>query len=591
MDSSSSLMQLIAQYLKPLWPKALLLAALVLLVIGLQLANPQIVRYFIDTIISGGETSSLFLAAAAFLGVSLLVQGIGTAATYVGEDLGWQATNHMRADLALHCLELDMSFHNAHMPGEMIERIDGDITYIATFFSQFVVRVLGNLLLLIGVLVMLALEDWRVSLALLAYTFIGMAGLVYLRQVAVPYWKATRDASAVLFGFLGEQLAGTEEVRSNGAVAYVMRNLSKFNRLLMDKTLKSSSTDTLIVALWVGLQVLGQTIAFISGYALFRAGAITVGGVYLIVYYTQFAFQRLVEVATQIQNLQLMAASIQRVGDLQAVESKIVSASAPVDLPVGPLGVVFENVSFGYNEQEPVLQDVSFSLRPGKVLGLLGRTGSGKTTLTRLLFRLYDPYRGTICLGADGDRDNAAGMCNIRDVAVDSLRQRIGIVTQNVQLFQATVRDNVTFFDKSISDARILEVIHELGLAAWYGSLPNGLDTSLASDGGGLSAGEAQLLAFARVFLRDPGLVILDEASSRLDPATEQLLEQAIDRLLANRTGIIIAHRLGTIRRVDQIMIIEDGQVQETGEYAALARDPASRFYGLLQTGLEEVLA
>jgi ATP-binding cassette, subfamily B, bacterial len=160
-----------------------------------------------------------------------------------------------------------------------------------------------------------------------------------------------------------------------------------------------------------------------------------------------------------------------------------------------------------------------------------------------------------------------------------------------VQLFAASVRDNLTFFDANVSDERILTVLEELGMGAWARSLPNDLDTQLESGGGGLSAGEAQLLAFARVFLADPGLVILDEASSRLDPATEALVERAVSRLLAGRTGIIIAHRLATIARANTILILEDGKMLEHGERTQLAADPASRFATLLRTGLEEVLA
>jgi ATP-binding cassette subfamily B protein len=197
------------------------------------------------------------------------------------------------------------------------------------------------------------------------------------------------------------------------------------------------------------------------------------------------------------------------------------------------------------------------------------------------VFRLYDPTAGYISLhGAD-----------IRQSRLKALRQRVALVTQDVQLFQASVRDNLTFFDRNIPDERIRAAIEALELADWYASLPEGLDTRLETGGRGLSAGEAQLLAFTRVFLRDPGLVILDEASSRLDPATEQLIERAIDRLLRNRTAIIIAHRLGTVQRADEIMILRDGRVVEYGERERLAADPDSRFYSLLQTGLEEVLA
>jgi ATP-binding cassette, subfamily B, bacterial len=180
---------------------------------------------------------------------------------------------------------------------------------------------------------------------------------------------------------------------------------------------------------------------------------------------------------------------------------------------------------------------------------------------------------------------------DVRNARLEMLRRNIAIVTQDVQLFRASVRDNLTFFDRSISDEEILATLSELELADWLRSLPQGLDTELDTGSRSLSAGEAQLLAFTRVFLRDPGLVILDEASSRLDPATEQRLERAIDKLLQNRTAIIIAHRLGTVHRADEIMILEGGQASEYGDRRQLAADPNSRFYKLLQTGLEEVLA
>jgi ATP-binding cassette, subfamily B, bacterial len=276
-----------------------------------------------------------------------------------------------------------------------------------------------------------------------------------------------------------------------------------------------------------------------------------------------------------------------------------VSEQVAAALPDGALAVAFEAVSFSYHDEQPandmliaqrsadspmtdelVLRAVSFQLQPGKVLGLLGRTGSGKTTLTRLIFRLYDPDSGALCL--DG--------INIRAVALDDLRARVGMVTQEVQLFQASIRDNLTLFNTGIDDARIERALTELGLWEWVQSLPAGLDTQLAAGGQGLSAGEAQLLAFTRVFLNDPGLIILDEASSRLDPLTEHLLERAITRLLVGRTGIIIAHRLRTVQRADDIMIMEQGRIIEHGRRAVLAGDPASRFYELLQVGLEEAL-
>jgi ATP-binding cassette subfamily B protein len=232
-----------------------------------------------------------------------------------------------------------------------------------------------------------------------------------------------------------------------------------------------------------------------------------------------------------------------------------------------------------------ILRDVSFHLAAGRVLGVLGRTGSGKTTLTRLLLRLYDPAAGAVKLGG----------VDLRHVGLDDLRDRVGMVTQDVQLFSASLRDNIAFFDPAISDARIIAALDALGLRDWLRAMPQGLDTRLAAGGAGMSAGEAQLLAFTRLLLKDPGLIILDEAASRLDPITEQRLERAITRLLhgegSRRSGIIIAHRLRTVQRADDILILEGGRVVEYGPRARLAADPGSRFYRLLQTGVEEALA
>jgi ABC-type multidrug transport system fused ATPase/permease subunit len=201
--------------------------------------------------------------------------------------------------------------------------------------------------------------------------------------------------------------------------------------------------------------------------------------------------------------------------------------------------------------------------------------------LTRLLFRLYDPSEGTIVLGDEP----------LSSLSLADLRRRVGMVTQDVQLFHASLRDNITFFDADISDSQIDAALTQLGLLDWVRQMPNGLDTLLAGGGQGVSAGEAQLLAFTRLLLRDPQLIILDEAASRLDPVTERRLEAAIDRLLTGRTAIVIAHRLHTLQRADDILILEAGRIVEYGPRAQLAADPASRYAHLLRSGLDEVLA
>jgi ATP-binding cassette subfamily B protein len=557
-----------------------LLTVLLLGSIGLQLINPQIMRYFLDAALAGVADRTLVLTGLSFMGIALLQQVVGVSGTYVGETVAWTATNTLRADLARHCLNLDMSFHNDHSPGELIERIDGDVAELSNFFSQLVIRVLGNLVLLLGILFALFLEDVRVGLVFLVFASLVLIALNQVRGVAIPYQKALRAATADLFGFLEEQLAGTEDIRSSGAVDYVLRRLYVLMYGILGHWRMGSRMMLIVHATGGMLLAVGTTLAFVAGYNLYRAGAITIGTAYLIVYYTNLLRRPIRELTQQIESLQNIGASTERLADLQSVESKILDGPG-ADIPDGPLSLTFDGVAFSYVADEPVLQNLSFRLEPGTVLGLLGRTGSGKTTLTRLIFRLYEPTSGRIELG---EVDN-------RVPRLKELRQRVAMVTQDVQLFQATVRDNLTLFDRSIPDEMILNVIEELELADWYGRLPYGLDTRLETGGRGLSAGEAQLLAFTRVFLRDPGLVILDEASSRLDPATETRIERAVGKLLQNRTGIIVAHRLGTVQRADEIMILEDGRVIEYGAREDLMDDPGSRFSTLLRTGLEEVLA
>jgi len=286
-------------------------------------------------------------------------------------------------------------------------------------------------------------------------------------------------------------------------------------------------------------------------------------------------------IRTQLQDLQQADASIARVRELMATRSRLEDGTESV--PPGALSVAFRAVHFGYEDGQQktraiVLEDLSFEHEAGRVLGLLGRTGSGKTTVARLLFHLYDPQQGEVCLGGVA----------LRHARLEPLRARVGLVTQDVQLFEASLRDNITFFDPDISDGRLLAVLETLGLKPWLERLPNGLDTKIS--GSSLSAGEAQLLALARVFLKDPGLLILDEASSRLDPATEALLERALGRLLEGRTAVIIAHRLATVERADDILILEDGRMIEHGPRERLSADPNSRFAELRRTGLGEVL-
>ncbi|HZG65426.1 MAG TPA: ABC transporter ATP-binding protein, partial [Herpetosiphonaceae bacterium] len=483
---------LLSTYLAAQRGRVLLLALLLLSMTGLELLNPQILRYFIDRVQGGAATGALVAAAGLFIGIALLQQTIAVGATYVGEQVAWRATNSLRFDLARHALNLDLQFHNARTPGELIERVDEDVTALANFFSQFVIILLGNLLLLLGTLLLLFWEQW--SIGLLATVFALLAGAILneTRRRTTHLWVKGRQASADFAGFVEERLAGLEDIRSSGATDYKMRLLYGHFRNLYRRYRDARVIGSIGPISTAGLHALALAGTLALGAYWFSRGTMTIGAIFLVSYYVRQLERPLRQIMRQIEDLQRAGASIERVDEL--IHTGAVVQDGPgAALPDGPLAVAFDDVSFAYYPEHPVLHGVSFRLRPGAVLGVLGRTGSGKTTLTRLLFRLYDPTSGVVRLG---DTD-------IRQPTLAQLRGRVGMVTQDVQLFRGPIRENLTFFDEHVPDAAIMEAIKGLGLQAWFRSLPGGLDTLVGSGGSSLSAGEAQLLAFTRIFLKD----------------------------------------------------------------------------------------
>lgn len=567
---------LLATYLKPQRPRVLLLTLLVLTSIGLQLASPLILRRFIDDALEGTALRTLIIIGVIYISAAIAIQLIRLAETWAAEYVGWTATNEMRADLAQHVLSLDMTFHNQHSPGTLIERVDGDVFLLGNFFSRFVIQVLGNGLLAIGVIILLTRIDWQIGLVVALFSVLLVATMLGFGKYVAARFVESRRATADLMGLLEERISGTEDIRSAGATAFTLRRNDEAHREVYTTMDRSMRLSAWLVASSNGLSVLGMVAALALGAWKFDQGAITVGTVFVIFQYTQLISSPLEELARQLREFQQASAAISRISDLQAEKSTILDHGTQ-HLPDGPLAVDFDHVTFAYadGDGEPTLRDVTLHLAPERVLGVVGRTGSGKSTITKLLLRFADPTQGAVKLGG----------VDLRDVPLTELRHRIALVTQEVQLFRASVRQNLALFDPTITDEQIVQALEQLGLGAWFTGLDQGLDTILAAGGGGISAGEAQILAMARVFLRNPDVVILDEASSRLDPVTEARLEQAIDTLLQGRTAIIIAHRLATIDRADEVLVMANGEVAEHGDRATLAADPDSRFAALLRAG------
>jgi len=576
-----STVKLYIPFLKYLRKRIPLLILLFILILGstvLLIITPLILEAFLKNIRMQFATGLLLPLALLFLLLAVARPILSLWEAYLGDNISLLATNELRVDLTLHCLALDLRFHTQHTPGELVERVDGQVATLNNLFSRLVLSLISNGVLLIGIIGMIAFTIHAlVGLVLALFTIFSIVIVYMLHSKALPLWKEARKQRAEMISFTEERLSGLEDLTSSGAQSYVLRELASQSRAILRTFLRGFQAIMRTRNLLRMFFDLGTVVALLLGVLLFWGHAIPLERVYTLFYYTTLLQVPVEQIVEQWRSLQQGSGSIANIHELLAEKSTIHGGDRP--LASEALEVAFERVSFQYIEDTYALQDLSFVLPAGKTLGLLGQTGSGKSTVARLLTRLYQPQSGTILLNGHP----------IQDYALADLRRAIGIITQEVHIFNATVRDNLTLFDDSISDDVIAQALEQLKLTDWLKRLPEGLDTVLSSREQALSAGEAQLLSLARLFLRNPQVIILDEASSRIDPATEQLLDQALKQLLQGRTAIIIAHRLQTVMQTDLILVLENGRCREFGEREALLQQPDSAFATMYRLAAGEV--
>ncbi|MBS3873727.1 MAG: ABC transporter ATP-binding protein [Firmicutes bacterium] len=575
-----SISKLLTKYLWPWRWRLAAIASLMLLSLAAQLARPQILRRVLDLSLAGQEERQI-LVGIVLLGLVAVMGNLVDALVRYGSDkLGWASTNELRDDLTRHVLRLDLAFHKGTSPGALIERVDVDVTRLAELMANFTRHIVINALFIIGSVILLWREHYLVGLVFAVYTALSLLLINRVRTITAPIVKAERKASAQVYGFVGEQLSTTEDMQGVGAQGAMLGRLRAEFHGWLPHLIKTYLASTSIWSVAIVLQAVNQVLAVALAAYLWRFQGLSIGTAYLIIHYSELIQQPVQQIRMQLQELQRATASLSRINELLAL-SALSDSTLGESLPAEALPVDARSLVFSYEDDNAlVLDQVSFSLPRGESMGVIGRTGSGKSTLARLIARQYDPSDGELLIG--GVPTTA--------MSVQAIRERISFVSQEVQVFQASVRDNLTFFDHSYSDEALVGILTELGLLDWYRALPAGLDTMMEAGSNGLSAGEGQLLALSRAFLRNPSIVVLDEASAKLDPITENLVGRALKRLLAGRTGIIIAHRLATLEQVDHLLLLDGGRVLEFGKRQEIENNPASHYARLKQVGLEEVL-
>lgn len=555
-----------------------LLFAILLLNVLVETAKPRLLGQFIDQVTTAVPLPQIYWLAILFLLLTAVKQSIGVVIAWLTQNIGWRATNGLRIDLTRHTMNLDMAFHKRFTPGQLVERVDGDINSLFGFFTTFITGIVMNAFMIVGVFVYFFVIDWRFALIYMTATVLVYMYMIVMGKRIDITSEHVREEESNLYGIVGEAITSVEDIRTLDARTHAMNRMNK----VLKRLFKFFKLDWMFgFGAWAYDEAILWSAEFIVILLMAKmvlAGELSIGTAYLINRLGELILNPILSLREELMYMQKTDASIRRIQELLAIDREL--SEGTLTQTAGEGGLELKEVSFAYEDNEKVIRDVSFRLERHKILGLLGRTGSGKTTLARLIVKLYDPTSGTVLI--DGSDSRA--------LSDETLRSKIAYVTQEVQLFNASVRDNLTIYDPSISDEKIMATIDQIGIRDWFNKLPQGLDTKISTEAPFLSTGELQLLTFIRVFLNEPEIVILDEATSRLDPITEKYLETALNTLLENRTAIIIAHRLKTVLRADEIMILEDGAILEAGNTNDLRNDPASHFASLLQRGLEEVL-
>jgi ATP-binding cassette subfamily B protein len=484
--------------------------------------------------------------------------------------VGQRLTARIRADLFRHALGLSLRFHDRTPVGKLLTRLTSDVDALAEVFGSGAVGVLADLVSLLVIAITMVVIEWRLGLLLLVIQIPITAGILWLQSRYRRANYRVREELGQLNADLQENLQGLEVVQMFRREAVNSARFAQTTALYRDAVTGTIFYDSAISAFieWVALAAVAVVLAL--GGTMVTAGAMGLGTLTTFILFSQRLFDPLRQMAERFTQIQGGLTAVERIGELLEQPIEIAdlpppqrSALARRAVEEGPTAgtgeVVFENVSFAYRSDDPILEDLSFRIAPGEHVAIVGPTGSGKTTIIRLLCRLYEPQAGRILL--DG--------VDIRELPVALLRRRLGVVLQDTFLFSGNVADNLRL-DADLSDAQLEGLCRELGLQPLLGRLEAGLATELRERGANLSSGERQLLAVARVAIREPSVLVMDEATAFLDPSTEATLQHDLESLLQGRTAIVIAHRLATVEASDRILVLRRGRLVEQGNHREL---------------------
>jgi ATP-binding cassette subfamily B multidrug efflux pump len=586
----------LARLLPLLKPHRKWLAVCLLLLVGskaIYVTGPNLIRRAIDVNIAGGDYRGL----AATVALYVLVQGLFLVINYFFrlrmEIIGQQVMIVLRKQLFDHVLRMAVSFFDRNPTGRLMARVESDTEALRLMFTNTVVAMIGSLFLIAGMFIWMAVVSWQLTLVVAILIPVISTALYFYHRVTTPMWLVIRKRMADVTATLTEFLQGMEIIQIFDRARQARRRMNEASYRKYKPQVRAEVIvvamfnfiffmETFIIALvlylgarWVGIAAMpgagAAGGAAGSGAAGGAAAGLTIGTLVMFISYVRMFFEPIYLAAEEIASVQRAVAGAKRIFGLLSVDETVPEPARPADWKTLESGITFENVWFSYTGDDNfALRDVSFHIPKGQRFALAGVTGGGKSTVINLLLRFYDPQRGRVLV--DG--------IDIRDIPTESLRRKIGLVLQDIFIFPGDVAGNVALARTGYDMDKVVDACRAVSADRFIESMADKYQTELAERGANLSRGERQLLSFARALAFDPEVLILDEATSSVDPETERLIQDGLTALMRGRTSIVIAHRLATILNVDRILVVRDGQIVERGTHEGLVE--AGGYYSKL---------
>lgn len=547
--------------LAPRWRAILVATASICLFTGASLAKPLVIQYALDSGVAERDRGALVLAGGLFLGLIITIYFFQAASTYLVNRIGQDFLRELRVRLFTHYQRMSLAFFGRENAGRLVARMTSDVATINDVLNNGFLMVVQSTLTLVGATVILLVLSWQLSLA----TAIILPPLIIATAIFRVYsrraYGSVRERIADVLIHMQESFSGLRVVQAFAREQHNMERFGAINERNFEANVNTVRISAMYFPVVEWLSGLGIGVILYFGGRQVAGDAVTVGTVTAFVFYLEFIFQPIQNLSQVYDMVQSAGAALNKIFGVLGIRPDVPEPTKPANLEGHLQGrITLRGMTFGYDPARPVLSDINLEIAPGQHVVLVGPTGAGKSTLAKLMTRFYDPTDGMVAI--DG--------YDLRTLASKDLRRSVTMVPQEGFLFTGSIRENILFGRPGATDTEVVSACRSLGIHEFIMSLPNGYETLVSFRGSRLSAGEKQLVSIARAFLADPPVLILDEATSSLDPATEEQVEEALRRLLKGRTSVVIAHRLSTAEHADRVLVVDKGTIVEDGHHAEL---------------------